>query len=88
MRRVLTGATGVNSFTATTAAFTAPASGSNVNISVTATRRLDGGRPDVFIGGGAGYYQVVTAGATRLTVKNLGYPGNADLGHDRRRIRR
>ena len=77
----LTGATGINAFTQTTASFTAPAANGNVTITVTpntggwmATGQI------VFISGGAGYYQVVTPGATSITVKNLGYPGNATSG--------
>ena len=76
-----TGATGVNAFTQTTASFTAPASSGNVTIAVTAnTGGWMATGQTVFISGGAGYYQVVTPGVTSVTVKNLGYPGNATSG--------
>jgi len=66
-------------FTATTASFVQPASGSNVTVPVTSTAFLVAGL-DIFIQGG-GYYSVasVTDG-THFVATNLGTTGNASPG--------
>lgn len=74
------GLNGLNAYTVTTADFTQPSAGSNVTVSVSALGQATGlwartGQV-VFIEGG-GYYEVVSATATTVTLENLGYTGNA-----------
>jgi hypothetical protein len=74
------GVDGQNAYTVTTAAFTVPAIGSTVSISVSALGQSTGLWAQVgqiiFIEG-AGYYEVVSATATVIVAENLGYTGNA-----------
>ena len=69
------GSDGVSSYTTTTAAFTVPASGSSVTIAVGSGLAFTVGQT-VYIQN-AGTYEVTAASATQMTVKNLGYTGNA-----------
>lgn len=71
----LTGETGVNSFTFTTANFTQPNVGNTVVVSVGNAEWAVVGQ-NIFIEGG-GYYEVTNVGSGSLTVENLGSVGNA-----------
>lgn len=75
------GADGLNAFTVLTAGFTQPSVGSNVTIAVSASGQYTAvwavAGQTIYIAGG-GYYEVISVGATNaMTVKNLGYSGNA-----------
>lgn len=70
------GSQGINAYTVTTAGFTVPAVNSNVNVQVLNDIWM-GAQQIVFIES-AGYYQVVTfVSSSVVTLKNLGYTGNA-----------
>lgn len=70
---------GVNAFSTTTAAFTAPAIGSNVTIAVDDSSWMVGVQ-EIYIQF-AGYYEVQsTPTATSVLAKNSGYTGNAVAG--------
>lgn len=74
------GSPGLNAFTYTTVAFTVPAVNSAVTISVLSSVFANAPGAILFIQG-AGYYQVLAAPTvTSLSVKNLGYTGNAAVG--------
>src|SRR5581483_7758718 len=73
------GTNGTDSFTATSAAFTQPAAGSTVSVTVGTTAWMASGQY-VYVANG-GYYTVssITNGTT-VVLKNLGYTGNAAAG--------
>lgn len=74
------GTDGRDSFTTTTFGFTVPLVGSTVAIQTDDSAFMVVGEP-VFIGGGAGTYQVTdTSSFNQPIVKNLGYTGNAAPG--------
>lgn len=73
------GGGGSGAFATVTAPFTMPAVGSNVLVLVTDNTWMAPG--EVIFIEGAGYVEVVSlAGTTGVTVKNLGYTGNATPG--------
>jgi hypothetical protein len=74
------GTAGINAYTLTTSSFLVPVPGLSVQISVVNTSWMVAGQT-LYIGA-AGYYQVNSVdSATLVTVKNLGYLGNAAPGN-------
>lgn len=70
------GATGVNAFTLTTSTFVMPAVGGTVSVPVVESRWTEVGQVDYVQG--AGYFSVnLVPNSTHISLKNLGYTGNA-----------
>jgi hypothetical protein len=74
-----TGPTGLSAYDATSAAFTMPAAGASVPVTITSTAWL--GTNQVVYIAGAGYMSVATIlSATQFNAQNLNYQGNAASG--------
>jgi len=72
------GTDGVNAYSVTQAQFSQPVINSNVTVTVDETTWIGAGQI-VYIPNG-GYYQVVSKTTSTVTIKNLGYAGNAVSG--------